>query len=101
MEVNSYLRKDDLYLRRLLPRWAELTRALGGEQEILDRFDITPERTLQSMHAGIPERRPFVHPSMDRVPTAQHVHRKRFDRRSGLTCAAEQTHARFDSHPCF
>ena len=74
VEVNPDVTKDDLYLRRLLPRWAELTQALGSEQEIMERFDITPERTLRSMHAGIPNADRLFALLMDRVPTARHVH---------------------------
>ncbi len=53
VEINPDLTKDDLYLRRLLPRWTELTQALGGETEVLERFDITPERTLGSVMSAL------------------------------------------------
>jgi hypothetical protein len=75
VEINPDLSKDDLYLRRLLPRWAELTQALGSEKEILDRFDITPERSLQSVHAGTPNADRLFALLMDQVPAARHVHK--------------------------
>ncbi len=74
VDANPDLTKDDLYLRRLLPRWSELTQALGGEKGVLERFDITPERTLQSVHAGIPNVDRLFELLMEQVPQARHVH---------------------------
>jgi len=72
--INPDLTKDDLYLRRLLPRWPELMQALGGEKEILERFEMTPERTLKSMHAGVPNADRLFALLMEQMPQAQHVH---------------------------
>jgi len=72
--VNPDLTKEDIYLRRLLPRWTELSQALGGDAEVLDRFEITPERTLRSLHAGIPHVNRLFDLLMDKVPSAPHVH---------------------------
>ena len=75
VEANPDLTRDDIYLRRLLPRWAELTGAFGSEQDVLDRFDINPERTLRVMHAGIPSADRLFAVLMDKVPGARHVHK--------------------------
>ena len=64
-----------MYLRRLLPRWDELTRALGNEPSVLERFDISPERTLSVVHAGIPGADRLFALLMEQVPSAQHVHK--------------------------
>ena len=47
------LTREDMYMRRLLPRWEELTRALGNETSVFERFEIDPERSLRVIHAGI------------------------------------------------
>jgi hypothetical protein len=75
VEINPDLTRDDLYLRRLLSRWGELKDALGGEEEILKRFDITPERTLGTLHAGMPNVDRLFALLMEKVPTAQHVNK--------------------------
>ena len=75
VEINPDLSKSDLYLRRLLPRWVELTQALGSEKDILERFSITPERSLQSVHAGIPNADRLFALLMDEVPATRYVHR--------------------------
>ena len=75
VEANPDLTRDDIYLQRLLPRWAELTEAFGNEHEVLDRFDISPERTLRAMHAGIPGADRLFALLMDKVPGAPHVHK--------------------------
>jgi hypothetical protein len=72
--VNPDLTKEDIYLRRLLPRWTELSKALGGEEEVLQRLEITPERTLRSLHAGIPHVNRLFDLLMDKAPSAPHVH---------------------------
>jgi hypothetical protein len=74
VEATPGLTRDDTYLRRLLPRWEELTHALGNEQEVLDRFNINPERTLRAIHTGIAGADRLFALLMDRVPGAQHVH---------------------------
>lgn len=53
------LREDDRYLRRFLTRWDELIRALGGEAQVVERLEITPDSTL-----------PLIEPSH---PNAQRV----------------------------
>jgi NACHT domain len=73
--VNPDLTKEDIYLRRLLPRWTELSKALGGEAEVMDRFEITPERTLGSLHAGIPQVNRLFDLLMDKAPSAPHLHK--------------------------
>lgn len=75
VEINPDLTHDDLYLRRLLSRWGELKDALGGEEKILERFEITPERTLRSLHAGMPNVDRLFALLMEKVPTAQHVYK--------------------------
>ena len=74
VSVNPDLTKDDLYVRRLLPRWPDLVRTLGGEKEIFERFGIDPERSLQSVHAGVPNADRLFALLMEQVPTARHVH---------------------------
>lgn len=73
--INPDLTKEDLYLRRLLPRWPELSQAIGSDAEILGRFEITPERTLKSLHAGIPHANRLFGLLMDKVPSAKHLHK--------------------------
>jgi hypothetical protein len=75
VDASPDLTRDDMYLRRLLPRWDELIRALGSEENVLERFDITPERTLRAIHAGIPGAERLFGLLMAKVPTAQHVHK--------------------------
>jgi hypothetical protein len=73
--ANPYLTRDDIFMRRLLPRWEELTQALGNERSAFERFEIDPERSLRVIHAGIPGAdRLFAH-LMTQVPRAQHVHK--------------------------
>lgn len=74
--VNPDLTKEDIYLRRLLPRWAEVCETLGGEVAAMERLDITPERTLGSLHAGIPDAKHLFDLLIARVPTAQHVQKR-------------------------
>lgn len=75
VDASPDLTRDDMYLRRLLPRWDELTRALGNEPSVLERFDISPERTLSVVHAGIPGADRLFALLMEQVPSAQHVHK--------------------------
>ena len=73
--ANPDLTRDDMYLRRLLPRWDELKRALGGEESVLERLEIDPERTLRVLHAGIPGAERLFALLMAKVPSARHVHK--------------------------
>jgi hypothetical protein len=75
VEATPDLTRDDMYLRRLLPRWDELNRTLGSEENVLERFEISPERTLRGIHAGIPGADRLFALLMARVPGAQHVHK--------------------------
>ncbi len=75
VRVNPGLTKEDIYLRRLMPRWAEMSHALGGEAAILERLEITPERSLSSVHAGIPNARRLFDLLITQAPSAQHLHR--------------------------
>jgi len=75
VEASPDLTRDDMYLRRLLPRWDELIRALGSERNVFERFDITPERTLRVIHAGIPGANRAFALLMAQVPGARHVHK--------------------------
>jgi hypothetical protein len=72
--VNPDLSKEDIYLRRLLPRWTELSHALGGEEQVLERLEITPEKTLRSLHAGIPHVNRLFDLLIEKPPSAPHVH---------------------------
>ena len=74
LEVRPNLTRDDMYLRRLLPHWGELTRSLGGEGEVLDRFGIDAERTLTLMRADIPNAGRLFDLLMEQVPAARHVY---------------------------
>jgi hypothetical protein len=74
VEATPDLTRDEMYLRRLLPRWDELNRALGSEEDVLARFEISPERTLRVVHAGIPGADRLFALLMARVPGARHVH---------------------------
>jgi hypothetical protein len=65
---------EHMYVRRLLPRWDELTRALGNEPNVLERFNISAERTLPVVHAGIPDANRLFALLMDQVPHARHLH---------------------------
>jgi hypothetical protein len=38
--LNPDLTKEDIYLRRLMPRWTEMSQALGGDQAVLERLQI-------------------------------------------------------------
>ena len=42
---------------------------------MLERFDISPERTLSVVHAGIPGADRLFALLMEQVPSAQHVHK--------------------------
>lgn len=53
------LREDDRFLRRILTQWDDLIRALGGENQILERLDITADSVI-----------PIIDP---RHPNAQRV----------------------------
>jgi hypothetical protein len=75
VEASPDLTRDDMYLRRLLPRWDELSRALGGEESVFERFEISSERTLRAIHAGIPGAVRLFALLMAKVPGAQHVHK--------------------------
>jgi len=75
IRVNPDLTKEDIYLRRLMPRWAEMSQALGGEAAVLERLEITPERSLSSIHAGIPNGRRLFDLLLAQAPSAQHLHR--------------------------
>jgi hypothetical protein len=75
VEASPSLTRDDMYLRRLLPRWDELSRSLGSEENVLERFNISPERTLRVIHVGIPGAERLFGLLMAKVPDAQHVHK--------------------------
>ena len=75
VETSPDLTRDDLYLRRLLPHWTELTAAFGSEQAVLERFSIGPERTLRVMHAGLTGSDHLFALLMDQAPNAQHLHK--------------------------
>jgi NACHT domain-containing protein len=75
VEASPNLTRDDMYLRRLLPRWDELSRALGGEESVFERLEITPERTLRAIHGGIPGAERLFTLLMAQVPNARHVHK--------------------------
>ena len=44
--ARTSLREDDRYLRRFLARWNELIHALGGEAQVFERLEITPDSAL-------------------------------------------------------
>jgi hypothetical protein len=75
VQTSPNLTRDDMYLRRLLPRWDELSRSLGSEEKVFERLQISPERTLPVIHAGIPGADHLFALLMTRVPGAQHVHK--------------------------
>jgi len=75
VDANPGLTRDDLYLRRLLARWSELTQALGGAKEAFGRLNIDPERTLRAIRGTIPNIEQVFGLLMEQVPTAQHVHK--------------------------
>lgn len=75
VEASPGLTRDDMYLRRLLPRWDELSRSLGSDEYVLERFTISPERTLGVIHAGIPGAERLFALLLARVPGARHVHK--------------------------
>lgn len=75
VEASPDLTRDDMYLRRLLPRWDELCRAMGSEEQVMERFEINPERTLRAIHAGIPGADRLFALLIAKVPGAQHVHK--------------------------
>lgn len=75
VRVNPDLSKEDIYLRRLMPLWAEMSQALGGEAAVLERLGITPERSLSSVHAGIPNARRLFDLLIAQAPSARHLRR--------------------------
>jgi hypothetical protein len=73
IEVAPDLSRDDMYLRRLLPRWDELKQALGSEATVCERLSISPERTLRVIRAGIPGGDHVFDLLMAQVPHARHL----------------------------
>ena len=48
------LDKSDRYLKRILPRWDKVVAALGGEDAVLERFEVSAETMLPLLDPGTP-----------------------------------------------
>ena len=49
----SLLSKDDRYFRRLLPLWGRFTAALGSDNEVLERLELSAETCLSVLNPGV------------------------------------------------
>ena len=75
IRMNPRLRADDGYLRRVLPHWDDLRNALGSEEAIFDRLDLSAETTLAIVRPGVPNSERLFKLLMEKVPTTLHVHK--------------------------
>jgi hypothetical protein len=71
----SMLRSDDRYLRRMLPLWDRFAAALGGDEEILERLQISAETCLSVLNPGIKNADHLFGLMMAAVPTTRHVNK--------------------------
>jgi hypothetical protein len=73
VEGTILAKADDLFLKRILPRWDELSALFGSEAALLERFSLNAERSLGSMHAGLPNGDRLLRLLLHEAPTARHV----------------------------
>lgn len=73
IRTNPRLGNDDSMLRRLLPYWRELTKALGGEEQVWERLELSAETTLRMMQPGTPNAEHLFRLLLAKVPTTMHV----------------------------
>jgi hypothetical protein len=67
------LRDDGRDLRRLLAEWDELVQALGGEEQVLERFELTPESVLSLLEPTWPNAQRLFELMMLRSVGAPHL----------------------------
>lgn len=69
--------KDDRYFRRLLPLWGRFAAALGGDNEVLERLELSAETCLSALNPGIENADHVFELITATIPTARHV--KKYD----------------------
>ena len=55
--AGAFVRDDDRYLKRLVPRWGQLINAMGTEETVFERLEIAPESALALIEPGVPNGR--------------------------------------------
>jgi hypothetical protein len=75
ISVNPILRADDRYIRRLLPRWNELRKALGDDETILDRLNLSAETAFPLVRPGLPNSEHLFRLLLAKVPTTRHIYK--------------------------
>ncbi|MBR0840481.1 NACHT domain-containing protein [Bradyrhizobium liaoningense] len=73
----SLLSKDDRYIRRLLPLWGRFATVLGGDNEVLQRLELSAETCLSVLNPGVENADHVFELMTATIPTARHV--KKYD----------------------
>ena len=63
----------DQYLNRMLPFWTRFSTALGGDEQILERLELTPETSLSPLNSGVPNAERLFRLLNERVPQSVHA----------------------------
>lgn len=71
--ARTSLRSDDRTLRAILAHWDELVRGLGGETQVFERLEITPESVLPVIDPSYPNAEHVFERLMERVPSTPHL----------------------------
>jgi hypothetical protein len=63
----------DQYLTRMLPFWKRFSSALGGDEQLLARLELTPEVSLSALNSGVPNAERLFELLNERVPQSIHA----------------------------
>jgi len=63
----------DQYLNRMLPFWTRFSSALGGDEQLLVRLELTPEVSLSALNSGVPNAEHLFGLLNERVPQSIHA----------------------------
>jgi hypothetical protein len=63
----------DQYLNRMLPFWKRFSSALGGDEQLLVRLELTPEVSLGALNSGVPNAEHLFGLLNERVPQSIHA----------------------------
>ncbi|MCK1354229.1 NACHT domain-containing protein [Bradyrhizobium sp. CW7] len=69
----SLMSKDDRYFRRLLPLWGRFATALGGDNQVLERLELSAETCLSVLNPGIDNADHVFEVMTATIPAARHV----------------------------
>jgi hypothetical protein len=71
----ALINRDDRYLRRMLPLWDRFSVALGGDDEVLRRLELSAETCLGVLTPGIRNAEKLFNLLVETIPSSRHVHK--------------------------